>query len=90
MKSARIQALLLPILCLAAPAAMAEGEATTLKSLNGTAVLTGVLAAADIETFTLETVAGVYVIRRDVVTCTGFCPEGELAGDGAEKVAQSG
>ena len=91
MKSVRVQAALLPILFLLGQAANAEQIApTTLKSLDEKAILTGTLKAADTETFTLETVVGVYMIRRAAVTCTGFCPVEDASFEDAVKVAQSG
>jgi cytochrome oxidase Cu insertion factor (SCO1/SenC/PrrC family) len=91
MKSVRFAAAVLPMLALCGTAALAEQALpTTLMSLDANVVLTGTLTAADAETFTLETVAGVYLIRRADVNCSGFCPEGAHSAGADAKVAQSG
>jgi len=59
----------------AATTAIAEdAPATTLQSANGTVVLTGVLRAADAETYTIETAVGLVTVKKAASLCSGYCP----------------
>ncbi|MEO8529985.1 MAG: hypothetical protein ABI459_02070 [Deltaproteobacteria bacterium] len=62
-----------------------DTPATTLQSTNGKVILTGVLRAADTETYTLETAVGILTIKKSSTVCTGFCPtDALLQSDGQE------
>ena len=61
-----------------ATAATADETKTTLTSLNGKFVLTGVLLSADAESYTLETSVGTLRVEKTIAQCSGYCPTEDL------------